>query len=262
MPAMTARSLAPDLRPDPKVKLRAVARTTPDDAKWDERERCVARGFEPVQRLLDQFVGRRVRLRKSEALYRAGQTFSSLYALQLGSCKTVLLREDGQSQVAGYHMAGDLIGTDGIGAHRHDCEAIALEDMEVCALPFDQVEALARQDIHFQHSLYRLLSREITREHSVMLILGTLHADQRLATFLLDLAQRYQERGYSSVEFILRMTREEIGSYLGLQLETVSRLFSRFHEEGLIQVHGRVVKLLDRVALRTIVEHDLVGSST
>jgi len=102
--------------------------------------------------------------------------------------------------------------------------------------------------------LNRLLSQEITRERRVTMILGTMRADQRLATFLLDLAQRYQERGYSSVEFVLRMTREEIGSYLGLKLETVSRLFSRFHEEGLIQVHGRVVKLLDRVALTRVVE--------
>jgi CRP/FNR family transcriptional regulator len=101
-----------------------------------------------------------------------------------------------------------------------------------------------------------LLSREITRERRVTMILGTMHADQRLATFLLDLAHRYHERGYSSVEFVLRMTREEIGSHLGLKLETVSRLFSRFHEEGLIQVHGRVVKLLDRNALRKVVGHE------
>ena len=120
-------------------------------------------------------------------------------------------------------------------------------------MPFTRVEELARQNHPFQRHLNRLLSREITRERRVTVILGTMRADQRLATFLLDLAQRYQERGYSSVEFVLRMTREEIGSYLGLKLETVSRLFSRFHEEGLIQVHGRVVKLLDRVALTRIV---------
>jgi len=167
--------------------------------------------------------------------------------------------EDGHDQVAGYHMAGDLIGTDGIGGYSHDCEAIALEEMEVCVLPFNRCEELARQSAQFQRRLYRLLSQEITRERRVTMILGTMRAEQRLATFLLDLAQRYQERGYSSVEFVLRMTREEIGSYLGLKLETVSRLFSRFHEEGLIQVHGRVVKLLDRIALRNVVAQESVA---
>jgi CRP/FNR family transcriptional regulator len=201
----------------------------------------------------EALVGRRIRLRKGETLFRAGEKFMSLYAIRTGSCKTVLPGEDGQDQVAGYHMAGDVIGTDGIGAGSHDCEAIALEDMEVCGLPFNRVEELARQSHQFQRRLNRLLSQEITRERRITMILGQMHADQRLATFLLDLALRYQERGYSSVEFVLRMTREEIGSYLGLKLETVSRLFSRFHEEGLIQVHGRVVKLLDRVALKMVV---------
>jgi CRP/FNR family transcriptional regulator len=245
----------------PKVTLREVGSSSTACSLCNVRERCMPRGIDPGEmRVLDQLVARRIRLRKGEALFRAGERFMSLYAIRTGSCKTVLPGEDGQDQVAGYHMAGDVIGTDGIGADRHDCEAVALEDMEVCGLPFDRVEELARQSTQFQRGLNRLLSREITRERRVTLILGTMRADQRLATFLLDLAQRYQERGYSSVEFVLRMTREEIGSYLGLKLETVSRLFSRFHEEGLIQINGRVVKLLDRVALRKIVGHEFAGS--
>ncbi|MEO8346332.1 MAG: helix-turn-helix domain-containing protein [Betaproteobacteria bacterium] len=203
--------------------------------------------------LIDALVTRRIRLRKGDTLFRAGEKFTSLYAVRSGSCKTVLPGEDGQDQVAGYHIGGDVIGTDGIGSNSHDCEAVALEDMEMCALPFNRIEDLAQEDPQFQRRLNRLLSLEITRERRVTMILGGMHADQRLATFLLDLARRYQERGYSSVEFVLRMTREEIGSYLGLKLETVSRLFSRFHEEGLIQVHGRIVKLLDRIALSTVV---------
>jgi len=211
-------------------------------------------------RLLDPLVARRIRMRKGDILFRAGEKFTALYAIRSGSCKTVLPGEDGHCQVAGYHMAGDVLGTDGIAADSHDCEAVALEDMEVCAIPFDRIETLARQNAHFQHSLTRLLSKDIARERHSMLMLGTMQADQRLATFLLDLAQRYHERGYSSVEFVLRMTREEIGSHLGLKLETVSRLFSRFHEEGLIQVHGRVVKVLDRIALRKVVGHERVES--
>jgi len=165
----------------------------------------------------------------------------------------VLPGENGEDQVAGYHMPGDVIGTDGIGADSHDCEAIALEGMAVGVLPFPRVEEFARQNHQFQRRLNRLLSQEITRERRVTMILGRMRAEQRLATFLLDLAHRYQVRGYSSVEFVLRMTREEIGSYLGLKLETVSRLFSRFDDEGLVEVNGRGVKLLDRIALRMLV---------
>jgi CRP/FNR family transcriptional regulator len=150
-------------------------------------------------------------------------------------------------------MLGDLIGLDGIGNDRHGCQAIALEDTEVCALPFDRIEELARSMPPLQHNLHRFLSKEISRDHNIMLLLGSMRADERLAVFLLNLADRYRRRGYSSTEYVLRMTREEIGSYLGLKLETVSRLFSRFQEEGLIQVQGRAVKLLDPGALKQIV---------
>ena len=238
----------------PVTKLREIGRVSATCSMCRSSEHCMPSGLESDEtRLLESIASRRIRLHKGETLFRPGEKFTSLYAVRSGSFKTVLPGEDGHDQVAGYHMAGDVLGTDGIGAESHDCEAIALEETEVCVLPFSRCEELARRSAPFQRRLYRLLSQEITRERRVTLILGTMRADQRLATFLLDLARRYQERGYSSVEFVLRMTREEIGSYLGLKLETVSRLFSRFHEEGLIQVHGRVVKLLDRVALTRVV---------
>jgi len=202
-----------------------------------------------LRRLLTQ----RTCFRKDDVLYRAGDRFNALYAIRVGSCNTVLLASDGQDQVAGFHMAGEIIGIDGIATDIHECEAIALEDMEVCRLPFDQIEHLAKLSDEFGHTLHKLLSQESTRIHSLMIVLGTMHAEQRLAAFLLDLSQRYRARGYSSSEFVLRMTREEIGSYLGLKLETVSRLFSRFQQQGLLQVQGRNVKLLDRVALSQIV---------
>jgi CRP/FNR family transcriptional regulator len=116
------------------------------------------------------------------------------------------------------------------------------------------METLAQRNADFLHRLSALLSREIVRERRVMLLLGTMRAEQRLAWFLLDLADRYHARGYSSREFVLRMTREEIGSHLGLKLETVSRLFSRFHQDGLVRVQGREVKILDREALTQLVE--------
>ena len=215
---------------------------------------CLSEGLDAeALRQIDQFVTSRNHLQKGETLFHIGDHFTSLYAIRSGSCKTVSLSEDGYDQVSGYHMSGEIIGTDGIGTDRHGCEAIALEDTEVCGLPFDRIETLSRKNTGFQHNFHRLLSREISRERTVMMMLGTMHAEQRMATFLLDLSQRYEARGYSSSEFVLRMTRRDIGSYLGLKLETVSRLFSRFHREGLIQIQGRGVKLLDRPSLLRLI---------
>jgi CRP/FNR family transcriptional regulator, anaerobic regulatory protein len=144
------------------------------------------------------------------------------------------------------------VGGEGIGTERHSGQAMALEDTEVCVLPFDRLEELARHVVPLQRNLHKVLSTEITRDQNVMLMLGSLRAEERLAVFLLNLSQRYRERGYSATEYVLRLTREDIGSYLGLQLETVSRVLSRFQAAGLIQVQGRVVKLLDLPALKQI----------
>ncbi|MDR0770245.1 MAG: fumarate/nitrate reduction transcriptional regulator Fnr [Burkholderiales bacterium] len=193
-----------------------------------------------------------IKLKKGETLYRTGTPFTALYAVRLGSLKTTVLAEDGREQVAGYHMLGELIGLDGIGSGHHGCHAIALEDTEICVMPFEQLEALARELPTLQHNLHQVLAQEIVRDHSIMLLLGSMRAEERLAVFLVNLSDRYCRRGYSSTEFVLRMTREEIGSYLGLKLETVSRLFSRFQEDGLILVQGRAIKILSPDALRAL----------
>lgn len=217
------------------------------------RELCLPVGLEPAALgELETVVSSRTRLKKGDTLYRAGERFSALYAIRLGSCKTTIPAEDGREQIAGYHMLGDIIGLDGIGTDRHGCQAVALEDSEVCVLPFERLEELARAVPSLQRNLLQFLSREIAREQNTMLLLGSMRAEERLAVFLLNLSDRYRRRGYSSTEFVLRMTREEIGSYLGLKLETVSRLFSRFQEEGLLQVQGRGLKLLDLPALRQL----------
>jgi CRP/FNR family transcriptional regulator, anaerobic regulatory protein len=218
------------------------------------RELCLPGGLSAEDlKQVDALIGNRLKLKKGDALYRAGDAFGALYAVRLGSLKTTVLAEDGREQVSGYHMLGDIIGLDGIGTERHGCQAVALEDTEVCVLPFERLEDLARSVATLQHNLYQFLSREISRDHNIMLLLGSMRAEERLAVFLLNLSDRYRRRGYSSTEFVLRMTREEIGSYLGLKLETVSRLFSRFQEEGLIQIQGRAVKLLDPAALKQLV---------
>ena len=202
---------------------------------------------------IDALIGTRIKLRKGEALYHAGDPFAALFAVRIGSLKTTVPAEDGREQVSGFHMPGDIVGLDGIASERHGCQALALEDAEVCVLPFDRIEDFAREVPTLQHNLHRLLSKQISRDQGVMLLLGSMRADERLAEFLLSLAERYKRRGYSSTEYVLRMTREEIGSYLGLKLETVSRLLSRFQEEGLIQVQGRAVKLVDPAALKAVV---------
>ena len=200
----------------------------------------------------DALVGHRTKLAKADTLYRAGEPFHALYAIQFGSLKTVMVSEDGREQVTGYHILGEIIGFDGIGTDAHGATAVALEDTEACALPFGSIQSLARTIPALQHHLHRLMATEIARSQGVMLMLGSMHAEERLAVFLLNLADRYRDRGYSSTDYVLRMTRQEIGSYLGLKLETVSRLFSRFQGEGFIQVQGRALKLLDPSALKRI----------
>jgi len=217
------------------------------------RELCLPVGLDAAAlKEVDRLVTDRRRLDKGAAVYRAGDPFSALYAIRLGSCKTAVLAEDGREQVAGYHMIGDIIGLDGIATERHACQAIVLEDTEVCVIPFTQLEGLARRFPSLQHNLHQFLSREIGRDQSMMLLLGNMRADERLAAFLLSLSDRYRQHGYSATEFVLRMTREEIGSYLGLKLETVSRLLSRFQSKGLLKVRGRELKLLDMPALKQL----------
>lgn len=218
------------------------------------RELCLPVGLEPDEmRQLDNLIGARTRVMKRDTLYRPGDPFTALYAIRLGTFKTLLLAEDGREQITGYHMAGEIVGLDGISNTVHACQAVALEDSEVCVLPFNELDELAHDIPLLRRNLYRFISKDICRDQDMMLLLGSRCAEERLALFLLNLADRYQARGYSSSEFVLRMTREEIASYLGLKLETVSRLFSRLQEEGLIQVQGRAVKLLDLAALKKLV---------
>ena len=232
-----------------------VTRGTPTFSAWSPATFSLSLGVEQnMAPNIERMLNGRMRLKRGQPLYQVGSRFHALYALRTGTCKSVILARDGRDQITGYHITGDIVGIDGIATDAHECEAIALEDMDVCPLPFEQIDDIARISDQFRRNLIKLLSRESTRTRSMMIMLGTMRADQRLAVFLLDLSQRYRARGYSSHEFLLRMTRAEIGSYLGLKLETVSRLFSRFQQSGLIEVRARAVKLLERAALTEIVE--------
>jgi CRP/FNR family transcriptional regulator len=217
------------------------------------RELCLPCGLsgQEVDRV-DELIYTRRRMRRGESLYRAGDEFSSLYAVRSGFFKTLQTLEDGRDQVTGFYMSGEIIGLDGIGPEVHMLNAVALEDSEVCVIPYSRLENLGRDMHAVRHQFHKVMSREIVREHGVMLLLGTMRAEERLATFLLNLSQRFTARGYSASEFNLRMTREEIGSYLGLKLETVSRAFSRFQEDGLISVQQKHIHILDVAGLRKV----------
>ncbi len=202
---------------------------------------------------LDDLVAARRKISRGDILYRNGEKFSALYAIRTGFFKTTVAAEDGRDQVTGFQMAGEVIGLDGIVSDHHTCDAVALEDAEVCVMNFDRLEDLSREINALQRHVHKIMSREIVRENGVMLLLGSMRADERLAAFLLNLVQRLHARGFSQSELVLRMTREEIGSYLGLKLETVSRTFSKFVEEGIVEVKQRHVRILNPEALRLIV---------
>jgi CRP/FNR family transcriptional regulator len=194
----------------------------------------------------------RRRVKRGETLFNAGAEFNAIYAIRSGFFKSSVLDGDGREQVSGFFMGGELMGLDGLGGGRYNATAIALEDSEVCVLPYALIEQMAREVPALQRHLHAVLAREIVREHGVMLLLGSMRAEERLATFLLNLSKRFQRRGYSASDFHLRMTREELGSHLGLKLETVSRLFSQFQSDGLIEVEQKHVRILDTAGLERV----------
>lgn len=218
------------------------------------RELCMPMGLSEADlRHIDDIVGVRRKVKRSEALFSHGEDFNALFAIRTGFFKTIVTTQDGRDQVTGFQMAGEIIGLDGIVHDRHTCDAIALEDAEVCVMPYDRLEHLSRTVAALQSHVHKIMSREIVRDQSMMLLLGSMRAEERLAAFLLNLVQRLHARGFSQSELILRMTREEIGSYLGLKLETVSRMFSKFAEQGIVEVRQRHVRILNTAALRQLV---------
>jgi len=217
------------------------------------RELCLPVGLTRDElESLEELIYTRRKLRRSESLFHAGDPFRSLYAVRSGFFKTRVATIDGRDQVTGFQMAGEIIGMDGIGTDLHTCDAIALEDSEVCVIPYAKLDDLSRDIPALAHHFHKVMSREIVRDHGVMILLGSMRAEERLATFLLNLSQRLTARGFSPSEFVLRMTREEIGSYLGLKLETVSRAFSRFQDDGIIAVRQKHVQITDIPALRAL----------
>jgi CRP/FNR family transcriptional regulator len=242
----------------------AVAGTAPLPCKFEVscagcnfRELCIPADVcaEDLPQL-EKVVFARRRVRRGEALFNAGDEFKAIYSVRSGFFKSSVTDGEGREQVTGFFMGGELLGMEGIGTGRYHGAATALEDSEVCVLPYALIEEMAREMPALQHQLHAILAREIVRDHGVMMLLGSMRAEERLATFLLNLSKRFTARGYSRSEFNLRMTREELGSYLGLKLETVSRLFSAFQKEGLIEVQQKFVRIRDIAGLERILREN------
>ena len=227
----------------------------PSCSNCNLRELCLPGGcLEDIERV-ENIVYARRRVKRGETLFNAGDEFTAVYAIRSGFFKTCVVDGEGREQVTGFFMGGELLGMDGVGSGRHNGAAVALEDSEICVMPFATIEQMARQVPSLQRHLHAVLAREIVRDHGVMMLLGSMRAEERLAAFLTNLSKRFVRRGYSSSEFHLRMTREDIGSYLGLKLETVSRLFSLFQKEGLIEVQQKHVRIIDSEGLEKVLKH-------
>jgi CRP/FNR family transcriptional regulator len=222
-------------------------------ARCNLRETCLTGGVpaEDLERV-ENIVYARRRIKRGERLFSAGDEFRCVYAVRSGFFKTSVVDGEGREQVTGFFMSGELLGMDGLAGGRYAGSAIALEDSDVCAMPYFLIEEIGREVPSLQRRLHSVLAREIVRDHGVMLLLGSMSAEERLATFLINLSKRFLRRGYSGSSFALRMTREEIGSYLGLKLETVSRLLSAFHKDGLIEVRLKQVCIVDIKGLERV----------
>ncbi len=194
---------------------------------------------------LDRLVQRRRPLPRGTALFRAGEPMSALYVARDGAFKTVALSEDGNVQVIGFHLPGEMIGLDALGSGQHRCDAEALGPATVCEIPFVELSRIAGELPSLQRQLLRIIGRGVARDQDHLEMMGRRHANERLALFLHSLSERYRTLGRPDDDFTLPMSREDIASYLGMVIETVSRTFSKLQDDGVITVRGRQLRILD-----------------
>ena len=217
------------------------------------RDLCLPLGISPNDlELLENIISRKRPVHRGDVLYQAGHPLNCLFAVRAGCIKTFIITDDGEEQITGFHLPGELLGLDAIIHDVHPCTAVALETTSVCEIPFDQLEELASHTPSLQHQLFRIMSRELQSDEQLMLLLGKRASDARVAAFLLNLSDRFGQRGFSRREFNLSMSRIDISNYLGLAVETVSRMFSRFQTDGLVEIDRRLVTILDVDALQEI----------
>jgi CRP/FNR family transcriptional regulator len=215
------------------------------------RTSCLARGLDGEA--LNRFEALRNPIRvigRGQHLYRAGDPFDMLYVVRSGTLKVSIAAEDGEEQITGFHFPGEITGLDGIDTQHYRSSAVALETASICAFPYRRFAALCKEFPALQESAWQQMSQEISSGQQLLLTMGRKDAEARLATFLLTVSERLKRLGYSATEFRLAMARQEIGDYLGLTLETVSRVFTRFQQAGLLRRDRRFVKIVDLNALR------------
>ena len=202
---------------------------------------------------LDTVVEQRKPLHKNDHLYREGDASHAIYAVRSGSIKTLVESPNGDEQIVGFHLPGELLGLDGFMDGNHTCTAIALETTSVCAMPLSKLEGLCTTMPGLQHQMQRIMGKEVTEDHLMLLMLGKMSAEEKIATFLLSISRRMEERHWKATEFVLSMPRQDIANYLGLAVETVSRLFAQYQESGIIKVDRRRISILELQRLREIV---------
>ncbi|WP_215397513.1 fumarate/nitrate reduction transcriptional regulator Fnr [Rheinheimera oceanensis] len=198
---------------------------------------------------LDDIIQRKKPMHKGDMLFEAGQAQKCLYAIRTGSFKTFTLTDQGEQQITGFHLPGDIVGFDALSKQLHPSYAETLETAMVCEIPLPNLETLLDQLPRLRQQIMRLMSEDIQADQQMMLLLNRKTAEQKLATFLSQLGQRYASRGFSANDFRLTMTRSDIGNYLGLTVETISRLLSKLDKEQLIQVDGKLISIKDQAAL-------------
>lgn len=210
---------------------------------------CYAVGGDADLSLLDVLVKNRRTYKRGELIYRIGEPFRAVFAIRRGAVKTSLLTDDGRVQITGFHTSGEVLGLHAINNDCYNCEARALEATSVCEVPFEHYEKLAFQAPELQRQMLRIMGEEIVHNQEMMLLLGKKKAEERLATFLVNLSRRLARHGRPALEFKLGMSRSDIGNYLGLAEETVCRIITRFEEKSLISTERRLVRLesMDRL---------------
>lgn len=198
---------------------------------------------------LDNIVKRSRPMKKGDFLFRQGDTFASVYAVRSGSLKTFSVTDCGQEQITGFHLPSEFVGLSGMDTELYPISAIALETTSICEIPFDRLDELSASLPQLRRQLMRIMSREIRDDQQMMMLLSKKTADERIATFLVNLSARFRARGYSPQQFRLAMSRNEIGNYLGLAVETVSRVFTRFQQSGLLEAEGKEVNLINLIEI-------------
>ncbi len=216
---------------------------------------CLPHGMcrEEVEKL-DAIVQRQPPLQPGQHLYRPGDKSHALFALRSGALKSYCITEDGEEQVLGFTLPGELTGMDGLSGGSYASAAVVLETSSICELPYSRLEGLCNELPGLQRQLLSVVGKEITSDQHMLMLLGKRTAEERLASFLLSLSTRYKQRGLSATEFNLPMSRQDIGNYLGLAIETVSRLFAQFQDKGILKVNRRQIIILNLDALKTLVE--------